>query len=341
MRASIPPTSARPAGSSGAARRSARVRRRSARIRRRSARRFAPTRGIATPAWLWVPAGVALLFLVLPILTLVVQAFGGGLQAFLATITSPDALAALGVSLRTSIASTVLCALFGIPLALLLARTSGPASQAVRIAVIFPLVIPPVVSGVALLYLWGRFGWLGSALDVVGVRVGFSEVAVVFAQVFVALPFMVLTAETAIRSVDPQFEVVAASSGASATRIVRSITLPLALPGVLAACVLTFARALGEYGATITFAGSIAGVTRTLPLQVELNLNSPRPETSVGLSLVLLAICTLVLVGLRLATTDPLARMKDAFPGLGARTLPRGDQDDDDRDQDRRAGDRE
>jgi molybdate transport system permease protein len=292
-----------------------------------SRRRRHPTQGVATPLWLWIPACIALLFLALPILTLVTQALGGGLPAFIDTITSPDALAALGVSMRTSIASTVLCALLGIPLALLLARTTGPASQAVRIAVIFPLVIPPVVSGVALLYLWGRFGWLGSTLDLIGVRIGFSEVAVVFAQVFVALPFMVLTAETAIRSVDPQFEVVAASSGASATRILRSITLPLALPGVLAACVLTFARALGEYGATITFAGSISGVTRTLPLQVELNLNSPRPETSVGLSLVLLAICTVVLLGLRLATTDPLARMKDAFPGLGTRTPPRRDSD--------------
>lgn len=306
-----------------------------------SRRRRSPARRVATPGWLWVPASLALLFLALPIVTLVVQALGGGLPAFVETITSPDALAALGVSLRTSIASTVLCALFGIPLALLLARTTGPASQVVRSAVIFPLVIPPVVSGVALLYLWGRFGWLGSALDLVGVRIGFSELAVVFAQVFVALPFMVLTAETAIRSVDPQFEVVAASSGASATRIVRSITLPLAMPGVLAAFVLTFARALGEYGATITFAGSISGVTRTLPLQVELNLNSPRPETSVGLSLVLLAICTVVLLGLRLATTDPLARMKDAFPGLGARPVPRRDQDNDDRESDRRARDRD
>lgn len=296
-----------------------------------------PTRWVATPAWLWLPAALALLFLALPVVTLVLQAFTAGLPAFVTTVTSPEAVDALAVSLRTSVASTVLCALVGIPLALLLARSTGGAAQAVRIAVIFPLVIPPVVSGVALLYLWGRFGWLGSALDLVGVRIGFSEIAVVFAQVFVALPFMVLTAETAIRSVDPQFELVAASSGASATRIVRSITLPLALPGVLAASVLTFARALGEYGATITFAGSVQGVTRTLPLQVELNLNSARPETSVGLSLVLLAICAAVLVLLRLATVQPLARMKDAFLGFGTRPKPRDDQDDDDRGRDRGA----
>src|SRR4051794_3992059 len=182
-------------------------------------------------------------------------------------ITSPASKAALSLSLRTSAASTLACLVLGVPMAVVLARTSFRGQRLLRALVLLPLVLPPVVGGIALLYTFGRRGLLGHTLDVLGIQVAFSTTAVVMAQTFVALPFLVVSLEGALRTSGDRYEAVAATLGARPTTVFRRVTLPLVLPGLAAGAVLSFARALGEFGATITFAGSLQGVTRTLPLE--------------------------------------------------------------------------
>ena len=152
-----------------------------------------------------------------------------------------------------------------------------------------PLVLPPVVGGIALLYAFGRRGLVGQALDLVGIQIPFTEVAVVMAQTFVALPFLVMSVEGALRSTGTRYGAVAATLGASPGRVLRRVTLPLIAPGILSGAILSFSRALGEFGATLAFAGSLQGVTRTLPLQVYLVRESDS-ASAVALSLVLIAI---------------------------------------------------
>jgi molybdate transport system permease protein len=187
----------------------------------------------------------------------------------------------------------------GIPLAWVLARARFPGRSLVRALVTVPLVLPPVVGGVALLLLLGRRGLLGQHLDAwFGLTIPFTTTAVVLAEAFVALPFLVIAVEGALRGADPRYEDAAATLGASRFTVFRRVTLPMVAPGVVAGAVLCFARALGEFGATITFAGSFPGVTRTMPLSVYLALET-EPEAAIVLSLVLLAVSVLVLATLR------------------------------------------
>src|SRR4051812_39768155 len=218
--------------------------------------------------------------------------------SFLALITSESSLAALRLSLRTSAISTLLCVVLGVPMAVVLARTSFRGRDLVRALVLLPLVLPPVVGGIALLYTFGRRGLLGHSLEVAGIDIAFSTTAVVLAQSFVALPFLVISLEGALRTAGQRYETVAATLGASPTTVLRRVTLPLVLPALTSGTMLCFARALGEFGATITFAGSLQGVTRTLPLEIYLQRETD-PDAAVALSLVLVVVAVLVIVLVR------------------------------------------
>ena len=241
------------------------------------------------PRWLWLPAGLGVAFVVLPLVAMVARVDWAD---FPALVTSESALNALALSLRTSAASTVLCLLLGVPLAVVLARARLRGGGLLRSLVLLPLVLPPVVGGIALLYTFGRRGLLGGTLDVLGWQIAFSTTAVVLAQTFVALPFLVISLEGALRTADAEYDVVAATLGARPTTVFRRVTLPLVLPGLASGSLLAFARALGEFGATITFAGSLEGVTRTLPLQIYLQRETD-PDAAVALSLVLVVVAVL------------------------------------------------
>jgi molybdate transport system permease protein len=248
------------------------------------------------PLPLVVPALLAIAFLVLPLAALALRAPWDELPSLL---TSPDVIDALRLSLGCALLATGLCLVLGVPLAWLLARTALPGRRLVRALVTVPLVLPPVVGGVALLMLLGRRGVIGQYLDAwFGISLPFTTPAVVLAEAFVALPFLVIAVEGALRSTDPRYETAAATLGASRWRVFWRVTLPMTAPGVAAGAVLCFARALGEFGATITFAGSFPGVTRTMPIEVYLRLQSD-PDTAIVLSLVLLTVSVAVLALLR------------------------------------------
>ena len=231
------------------------------------------------------------LFLVLPLAAMLSRVEWG---SFFELISSDSSVAALKLSHRTSSASTVLCVLLGVPLAMVLARTTFPGQQLLRSLVLLPLVLPPVVGGIALLYTFGRRGLLGHTFEVLGIQVAFSTTAVVMAQTFVALPFLVVSLEGALRTVGGRYEAVASTLGARPTTVFRRVTLPLVLPGLVSGAVLSFARSLGEFGATITFAGSLQGVTRTLPLEIYLQRES-NADAAVALSLVLVVVAVVVI----------------------------------------------
>jgi molybdate transport system permease protein len=253
-----------------------------------------PRRGFLTPA-LWIPAGLALALLGLPLVALAVRAPWASLPALIA---QPAVSSALVLSVVTATLSTGVSLVLGIPLALVLARSAHwPAvpRRLLRAIVTVPLVLPPVVGGVALLLLLGRRGLIGQFLPF---QIPFSTTAVVIAQTFVAMPFLVLAVEGAIRASDRRFDVAAATLGASRFTVFRRVTLPLVAPGIAAGAVLCFCRALGEFGATITFAGSFPGVTQTLPIATYLQLQTD-PDAAIALSLVLMLVSVLVLLGLR------------------------------------------
>lgn len=245
---------------------------------------------VGLPRWVYAPALAGVLFIVLPL-----GAMAGAVDwaRFPALVTSEAARAALGLSLRTAAASTLLCVLLGVPLAVVLARGAWRGLAALRALILLPLVLPPVVGGIALLYTFGRQGLVGQHLEALGVRVAFSTTAVVLAQTFVALPFLVVSLEGALRTAGTRYEAVAATLGARPTTVLRRVTLPLVLPGLLSGAVLAFARALGEFGATLTFAGSLQGVTRTLPLEIYLQRESDA-DAAVALSLVLVAVAAVI-----------------------------------------------
>ncbi|WP_043673915.1 ABC transporter permease [Clavibacter michiganensis] len=251
------------------------------------------------PVLLWIPAGVALAFLVLPLAALVVRAPWATLGERLA---DPAVARALGLSLGSALAATALSLVLGVPLAFVLSRSAGrPAvvQRILRALVTVPLVLPPVIGGVALLLLLGRRGLVGGPLEALtGIRIPFTTPAVVIAETFVAMPFLVLAVEGALRGADRRYEDAAATLGASRWTVLRRVTLPLVAPGIGAGAVLCFARALGEFGATLTFAGSFPGVTQTIPLSAYLALQTD-PDAAVVLSLVLLAVSVVVLVSLR------------------------------------------
>jgi molybdate transport system permease protein len=248
------------------------------------------------PLRLLVVGGLAAAVLVLPLAALVLDAPWDRMAGL---VTSPGSRAALWLSVWTSSLTAVLCLLLGVPLAWLLARVSFPGRSLVRGLVTVPLVLPPVVAGVALLSAFGRTGLLGTPLrEVFGVQVPYTSTAVVLSHVFVAMPFFVITVEGAIRGTPTTLETAAATLGADRWTTFRRVTLPLALPGLVAGTVLAWARSLGEFGATITFAGNYPGTTRTMPLEVYTELQADR-DAAVALSLVLLAVCVVVLALLR------------------------------------------
>jgi molybdate transport system permease protein len=250
-----------------------------------------PPSRVGVPGWIFVPALAGAAFVLLPLLAVVLRT---PWSRFFELIASEASREALVLSLRTSATSTALCVLLGVPMAVVLARTSFRGQAVVRSLVLLPLVLPPVVGGIALLYTFGRRGLLGETFEVLGVQIAFSTTAVVLAQTFVALPFLVVSLEGALRTAGHRYEVVAASLGAGPTTVFRRVTLPLVLPGLVSGAVLAFARSLGEFGATITFAGSLQGVTRTLPLEIYLRRETDA-EAAVALSLVLVVVAVLVI----------------------------------------------
>jgi len=248
------------------------------------------------PAPLILPALLALLFLVLPLAGLLWRTPWPDLVAHLA---DPRVLDALTLSLLTATLATALCLVLGVPLAWLLARVEFPGRRLVRALVTVPLVLPPVVGGLALLLLLGRRGLLGQYLyQWFDVTIPFTTTAVVLAEAFVALPFLVIAVEGALRGADARYEEAAATLGARRWTVFRRVTLPLVAPGVAAGAVLCWARAMGEFGATITFAGSFPGRTQTMPMKVYLLLETD-PTAAIVLSLVLLVVSVAVLASLR------------------------------------------
>lgn len=252
------------------------------------------------PRWLYALAAFGALFIVVPIAAMLTRVDWTDLPALL---TSPSSQAALWLSLKTSSTATVLCVLLGVPLALVLARTTFRGQHVLRSMVLLPLVLPPVVAGIALLYTFGRRGVLGGTLEVLGVQIAFSTTAVIMAQTFVAMPFLVVSLEGALRTFGQQYEGVAATLGARPGTVLRRVTIPMMLPALASGAILSFARALGEFGATITFAGSLEGRTRTLPLEIYLQRETD-PDAAIALSVLLILVAVLV-IGLAHRSAQP------------------------------------
>jgi molybdate transport system permease protein len=254
-------------------------------------------RGRAGPPWALVPlAGLALAFLVVPLAALLQRVPWSSLADLLS---EPVVTEALRLSLVSAFAATGLSLIGGVPLAWMLARTEFPGRSLVRALVILPMVLPPVVGGASLLFAFGRRGLLGGPVyDATGFLLPFSIWGVIAANTFVAMPFLVVTVEAGLRSADRRYEDAAATLGAGRWTTFRRVTLPTAAPSIVAGAVLCWARALGEFGATVTFAGNLQGRTQTMPLAVFLALESDR-EAAIALSLVLVAVSLGVLVPLR------------------------------------------
>ncbi|MFI6081154.1 ABC transporter permease [Streptomyces sp. NPDC051217] len=262
-----------------------------------------------TPVALAVPALLAVAFLLLPLIGILARTSWGEVGTHL---TSPGVVVALELSLLVSGWALVLSLVLGVPLAWLLARVDFPGKALVRSLVLLPMVLPPTVGGVALLLAFGRRGLLGPWLeDTFGITLPFHTSGAVLAATFVAMPFLVISLEGALGGLRPSYEETAASLGASPVRVFATVTLPMVAPGLLAGAALTWARALGEFGATITFAGNLPGTTQTLPLQVYLLLQSS-PEAATSVSLLLLVIAMAVLIALRGRWTGTPQDTKDA-----------------------------
>ena len=261
-----------------------------------------------------VLAAIALgAFLIAPLLGLLERAPWRDLPSLLA---EPDVRTALRLSVVCSLSATAISIVFGVPLAWLLARTRFPGQGVVRALVLIPMVLPPVVGGVALLLAFGRRGLVGQWLDEwFGVRLPFTTPGVILAETFVAMPFLVITVEAALRSLDPRYEEAGATLGASRWTVFRRVTLPMIGPSLAAGAALTWARALGEFGATITFAGNFEGRTQTMPLAVFLALET-NPPAAIALSLVLLAVSVTVLavVGSRVLAGRRDRQVRAAVP---------------------------
>lgn len=233
---------------------------------------------------------------ILPLVGLLWHGLAGNVWQALA---APALRSALWLSLVCSISATCCSIVLGLPLAWIQARGNFPGRALLRGITTLPIVLPPVVGGVALLLAFGRRGILGQWLDqAFGVRLPFTTAGAVLAETFVAMPFFVLTVEGALRSMDRRLEDAARTLGAGRWTVLRRVTLPMIRPSLQAGAVLCWARALGEFGATITFAGNFPGRTQTIPLAVYLALES-NPEAGIALSMVLLALSLAVLVGLR------------------------------------------
>lgn len=267
--------------------------------------------GPRTPIVLAVPALLAVAFLVLPLVGVLARTEWG---AFGAHLTDPGTVRALRLSMVVSFWALGLSLLLGVPLAWLLARVPFRGKAIVRSLVLLPMVLPPTVGGVALLLAFGRRGLLGPWLEsTFGITLPFHTSGAVLAATFVSMPFLVISLEGALGGLRPRYEETAASLGASPVRVFFTVTLPMVAPGLLAGAALTWARALGEFGATITFAGNLPGTTQTLPLQVYLLLQE-EPEAATSVSLLLLAIAMAVLVALRGRWTGTPSAPRRAAP---------------------------
>src|SRR5438552_7351305 len=249
----------------------------------------------AAPVALLVLAGVGAAFFLIPLIGLVLRTPWASTWG---QLRSPEVLTALRLSLLASFPATAIGLVFGVPLAWTFARLSFPGRAVLRAITVLPMVLPPVVGGVALLLAFGRRGLLGGWLAAVGVRLPFTTGGAIVAETFVAMPFVVLATEAGLRSLDPRYEEAAATLGARPWPVFRRVTLPLLAPSVGAGAALCWARALGEFGATITFAGNLPGRTQTMPLAVYVALET-RPEGAIVLSLILLAVSLAILIGMR------------------------------------------
>jgi molybdate transport system permease protein len=248
------------------------------------------------PYGLVIVAVAGVTFLVLPIVGLLVRTPWGSLPSLLRTHGVVDALV---LSLETATAATLLSVVFGVPIAWCLARLNFRGRRLLRALTVLPLVLPPVAGGIALLLAYGRRGVVGHwFLSAFGLSLPFTTAGVVVAETFVAMPFLIVAVEGALRGIDGRYDKAAATLGASRSFTFRYVTLPMLLPGITAGAVLCWARALGEFGATITFAGSYPGTTQTMPLQVYLALQDD-PDAAIALSLVLLVVSVAVLAALR------------------------------------------
>ncbi|WP_424824979.1 molybdate ABC transporter permease subunit, partial [Rothia mucilaginosa] len=213
----------------------------------------------------------------------------------LGSIFTPQVLGAANLSLSTAAASTLICGLLGAPLALVLSKVLNRSRLhrfgSVLYAIIYtPVILSPVVSGLGLLFFWGRKGMIGTYLYQAGISIPFTPNAVIIAQVFVALPFFVATAVTTLQAIPREYEEIALVEGAKPAEITFKVLLPLAAPGLATAFLLSFARALGEYGATVTFAGNVQGKTQTIPLAIDLAINSSDIPSALGSALILISL---------------------------------------------------
>ncbi|MBW3086676.1 hypothetical protein KEM60_02905 [Austwickia sp. TVS 96-490-7B] len=242
------------------------------------------------PRWTWIPATAALAFLTVPLIGIALRLPWPAVPHLL---TSDESIDALRVSLLACLTATGLCLLLGLPAALVLARAHGRWVAPARVLISLPMVLPPVVAGLALLTTLGRRGILGTTLTAFGIDIAFTTIAVIVAQTFVAMPFLITSVEGALRAAGHAHEDVAATLGASPTTVLFRVTIPRMTPAIASGTALAFARCLGEFGATLTFAGSLQGVTRTLPLQIYLQRESDT-DTALALALVVIVIAVLV-----------------------------------------------
>jgi molybdate transport system permease protein len=248
------------------------------------------------PTLLIVLAAIGLAFFVVPLVGLVSEVPWSELPVLL---TSEVALDALRLSVIASLAATVISLVVGVPLAYALARVEFPGRGLVRGLVLLPLVLPPVVGGAALLFALGRRGLFGEPLyEATSLVLPFSIWGVIIATTFVSMPFLVITVEGALRSMDTRFEGAATTLGAGRWSVLKRVTLPLIGPSLVSGLILTWARAFGEFGATVTFAGSLQGSTQTLPLAVFIGLEANR-ELAIAMSLLMVLVALIVLIVLR------------------------------------------
>jgi molybdate transport system permease protein len=255
-----------------------------------------PVRGERVPIVVAVLAAIGAAFFILPLVGLIVRSpWGDAVKS----LTAPETIEALKLSLIASLSATAIGLLLGVPLAWIFARVEFPGRNFLRALTTLPMVLPPVVGGIALLLAFGRRGLVGGWLDsTFGITLPFTTAGVIMAETFVAMPFLIITVEAGLRSMDRRYEDAARTLGAKRWTVFTRVTLPLIGPSLFAGAVLCWARALGEFGATITFAGNFPGVTQTMPLAVYL-LQATNQEASYILSLVMLLISLVVLVALR------------------------------------------
>jgi len=246
---------------------------------------------------MWVVLCLVAMYFALPLLSVVLKV---SMEGFLTSLLSPVVLSSLRLSLLTSTTSLGLSMLFGTPVAYMLARREFVGKRVLETLLDLPLVIPPVVAGIALLMAFGRMGVLGSYLHAHGVSIAFTTVAVVMAQTFVAAPFYIKSAKAGFSGVDRRLEQAARTLGAGQVHTFFSITLPLSLPSVLTGALMTWARALGEFGATIMFAGNFMGRTQTMPLAIYSSLQSSL-DSALTLSVILMALSFSILMTVRIA----------------------------------------